>query len=103
MAELLLELKHRYQDRYIILDTAPILLFAETQAMSTLVDGVVIVVKEGGVSLKGIAQMLDVLKIATVLGIVYNNAGSASMDGRYHQHYKHYYRDDNHGSKQKDR
>ena len=102
MREFLLELKHRYQDRYIIIDTAPILLFAETQAMSVLVDGVLIVVKEGGVSLKGISQMLDSLKGATILGIAYNNASAASMDGRYHQHYKHYYRDDRHGKKQKD-
>jgi receptor protein-tyrosine kinase/non-specific protein-tyrosine kinase len=103
MTEFLLELKNRYQDRYIIIDTAPILLFAETQALSALVDGVLIVVKEGGVSLKGIAQMLDILKGATVLGIAYNNASAASLDGRYHSHYKHYYHDDRVGKKKKDR
>jgi len=45
MKEFLLELKHRYRDRYIIIDTPPILLFAETHAMSLLVDGVLVVVK----------------------------------------------------------
>ena len=93
MKGFLLELKHRYRDRYIIIDTSPILLFAETQAMSALVDGVLVVVKEGGASLKGISQMLDILKGSNVLGIVYNDASATSLDGRYHDHYYHYYYD----------
>jgi exopolysaccharide/PEP-CTERM locus tyrosine autokinase len=101
MKEFLLELKHRYQDRYIIIDTSPILLFAETQAMSTLVDGVLIVVKEGGASLKGIAQMLDILKGSSVLGIVYNDASTTSLGGRYYSHYAHYYHEGRYGKKQK--
>ncbi len=99
MKEFLFELKHRYQDRYIIIDTAPILLFAETQALSMLVDGVLVVVKEGGVSLKGISEMLDILKGANVLGMVYNNASAPSLDGRYHSHYYHYYSDKRSGKK----
>lgn len=99
MKEFLLELKHRYRDRYIIIDTAPILLFAETQSMSMLVDGVLVVVKECGVSLKGITQMFDILKGSNVLGIVYNNASAASLDGRYHNHYQHYYSADRYGKK----
>ncbi len=99
MKEFLSELKHRYQDRYIIIDTAPILLFAETQALSVLVDGVLVVVKEGGVSLKGLTQMLEILKAANVIGMVYNNASAASLDGRYHSHYHHYYSDNRYGKK----
>lgn len=99
MKDFLFELKHRYQDRYIIIDTAPILLFAETQALSMLVDGVLVVVKEGGVSLKGITEMFDILKGTTVLGIVYNNASATSLDGRYHSHYQNYYYDNRYGKK----
>ena len=101
MREFLLELKHRYQDRYIIIDTPPILLFAETQSISLLVDGVLVVVKEGGVSLKGLTQMLEVLKGSTMLGIVYNDASTTSLGGKYYDHYKRYYHDDHHGKKQK--
>ncbi len=91
MKEFLAELKHRYKDRYIIIDTSPILLFAETQALSALVDGILVVVKEGGASLKGIGQMFDILKGSSVLGIVYNNASITSLGGKYHHHYDHYY------------
>jgi exopolysaccharide/PEP-CTERM locus tyrosine autokinase len=101
MRDFLLELKHRYRDRYIIIDTPPILMFAETQAMSLLVDGVLVVVKEGGASLKGITQMFEVLKGSTVLGVVYNDASTTSLGGKYYDHYKHYYHDDHHGKKKK--
>ena len=101
MREFLLELKHRYQDRYIIIDTAPLLLFAETQAMSLLVDGVLVVVKEGGVSLKGLIQMSEVLKGSNVLGVVYNDASTTSLGGKYYDHYKHYYHDGHSRKKQK--
>jgi protein-tyrosine kinase len=103
MREFLLELKHRYRDRYIIIDTAPILLFAETQAISMLVDGVLVVVKEGGASLKGLTQMLEVLKGSTVLGIVYNDASTTVLGGKYYDHYQHYYHDGHLGKKQKKR
>lgn len=103
MRDFLLELKHRYRDRYIIIDTSPILLFAETQAMSLLVDGVLVVVKEGGVSLQGLTQVLEVLKGSTVLGIVYNDASATSLGGKYYDHYKRYYHDDHLGKKQKRR
>jgi protein-tyrosine kinase len=103
MKDLLLELKHRYQDRYIIIDTPPILLFAETQAMSRLVDGVLVVVKEGGPSPRGLTQMLDILKGSNVLGVVYNDASTTSLGGKYYDYYKHYYHDDRHGKNQKRR
>jgi protein-tyrosine kinase len=101
MKEFLLELKHRYQDRYIIIDTPPILLFAETHALSLLVDGVLVVIKEGGVSLKGVTQMFDILKGSSVLGIVYNDASVTSLGGKYYHHYQHYYHEDRHGKKPK--
>jgi Mrp family chromosome partitioning ATPase len=69
--------------------------------MSLLVDGVLVVVKEGGVSLKGVTQMFDILKDSSVLGIVYNDASVTSLGGRYYHHYQHYYHEDRHGKKQK--
>ncbi len=85
------ELKYRYRDRYIIVDASPILLFADAQAMSTMVDGVLVVIQEGTASRKSIQQMMDLLKGSNVLGIVYNNASEANLDGRYHHYYKYYH------------
>jgi len=92
MKELLAELKHRYRDRYIIIDTSPTLLFADTLALSTLVDGVVVVVKEGVASLQGIRETLDILKGTSLLGIVYNDVSAESLDGKYYKYYKQYKR-----------
>ncbi|HXY55779.1 MAG TPA: XrtA-associated tyrosine autokinase [Nitrospirota bacterium] len=91
MKDLLTEIKHRYADRYIIIDTPPALLYAETLALSALVDGVLIVVKEGVATLKGIGDMLETLKGALLLGIVYNDMSTASLDGSY-SHYSKYYK-----------
>jgi protein-tyrosine kinase len=95
MKELMMELKNRYQDRYIIIDTPPTLLYAETLAMSALVDGVVVVVKEGVASLQGVRDTLDVLKGASLLGIVYNDVSNASLDGSYRNYKDHYKKDQN--------
>jgi protein-tyrosine kinase len=103
MKEFMHELKNRYPDRYIIVDTAPILLFAETHTMSMLVDGVLVVVKEGGVSLNNLNQVIELLKNSTVLGIVYNDASVTSLGGKYYEHYKHYYHNGRRGKHHKKR
>lgn len=90
MKELLMELKNRYQDRYIIIDTPPTLLYAETLTLSALVDGILVVVKEGVASLQGVRDTLDVLKGASLLGIVYNDVSNASLDGSYRTYKDHY-------------
>ena len=81
MKEFLTEVKNRYRDRYIIIDTPPALLHAEPQAMSALVDGAVAVVKEGVVSEKDVRDMLDVLKGTSLLAIVYNDVSTVSLEG----------------------
>ncbi|MBJ6727083.1 XrtA-associated tyrosine autokinase [Geomesophilobacter sediminis] len=68
------EVKHRYPDRYVIVDTAPVLPFAETRSMIALIDGIVLVIKEGSVSLQKVLETLDCLKGASILGVVYNQA-----------------------------
>jgi receptor protein-tyrosine kinase/non-specific protein-tyrosine kinase len=89
----LTELKHRYPDRYVLIDTPPLLPFAETQALALLADGVVFVVREGVASPKGITDALELLKGAAVLGVVYNDASSAGLNGGYHNYYyaRYYY------------
>lgn len=75
MRDLIEEIRSRYSDRYIIFDTPPILPFAETRTLSSMVDGVIFVIKEGLAPSKGIKEALGFLKAnCNILGIVYNGA-----------------------------
>jgi non-specific protein-tyrosine kinase len=64
----------------------PVLLFAETKLISTLADGIIFVVKEGGTSLQHITEALDSLKAENVMGIVYNAMGTDGLNNRYSYH-----------------
>ncbi len=90
MKDLLDEIKHRYSDRYIIFDMPPVLPFAETRLLGSVVDGVIFVVKEGGTSVSNITEALASLKDANVLGIVYNEATAACLNDGYHYYYGKY-------------
>ncbi len=94
MRQMLDEMKKRYPDRYIIIDTPPVLLFAETKILSGIVDGVLFVVREGLAPLQHILEALDLLKDARLLGIVYNDAGPEGLNGSYpyHSYYSHYHK-----------
>ena len=81
--EFFLEMKHRYHDRYIIIDTPPVLPFAETRSLSAIVDGIVLVAKEGLVTLHNIEETMECLKGTAMLGIVYNQATQEFHPDRY--------------------
>jgi len=80
---ILSELKSRYPDRYIILDTPPVLPFAESRSLAHLVDGVLFVVMERLASQANVKDALESLKACPVLGLVYNAATVDSNDSRY--------------------
>jgi Mrp family chromosome partitioning ATPase len=86
MEKALVAMKYRYPDRFIIIDTPPMLLFAEAKLISTLVDGIIFVVKEGRASLQHITEALDSLKSENVMGIVYNAVGTDGLNNRYSYH-----------------
>jgi Mrp family chromosome partitioning ATPase len=87
MQDFLDDMKHRYSDRYIIIDTPPVLPFAETFSLSTMVDSVLFVVREGTSSLKNIGDALEVLGKESLLGIVYNDASDEGSFGHYQYYY----------------
>ncbi len=91
MQQALLDMKYRYADRYIIIDTPPALLFAETKALTAVADGIIFVIKEGLAPLKYVSDALGMLEREKVLGIVYNAIESDERIG--HAHYHAYYRD----------
>ena len=87
MKDLFMEMKHRYPDRLIIIDTPPVLPFAETRSIGSMVDGVLLVVKEGTPSQEEIRDAVDALRGSTILGIVYNQAELMPVGNRYSSYY----------------
>jgi exopolysaccharide/PEP-CTERM locus tyrosine autokinase len=77
------EVKHRYVDRYIIVDTPPLLPFAEAIALGSIVDGTIFVIKEGYAQIENIHEALNLMKNINMLGLVFNCASTDNLDGYY--------------------
>lgn len=89
MQGLMTEIKHRYNDRYVIIDTPPLLLFAETRSLAHIVDGVIFVIHEGVTPLESALEAKEILKECHVLGTVLNDSTTVSAES---SHYSRYYR-----------
>jgi exopolysaccharide/PEP-CTERM locus tyrosine autokinase len=92
MKALIKELKQRYMDRYVIIDTPPILPFADAIALGSFVDGIVFVIKEGYAQKKSIEEALNLIKNFNILGVVFNDVSTANLDGHYSRYYYYRYR-----------
>ena len=94
MQELVSQIKHRYHDRYVIIDTPPLLPFAETRTLARLVDGIVLVIKEGEAPKEHVLEAIDAIKGCNILGVVFNQASVTPEDSRYgdYSDYKSYKR-----------
>ena len=76
MKSLVQELKSRYEDRYILFDTAPVLEGADALALAPCIDGIVMVVEQGRTTMRGVKQALEALPAEKVLGFVVNRQKS---------------------------
>jgi exopolysaccharide/PEP-CTERM locus tyrosine autokinase len=94
MKTLIDEVKHRYMDRYVIIDTPPILSCAEGIAIGSYTNGVLFVVEEGRAQRKMIQEALNMIQGLNILGVVYNNASKANLEGHYSYNYYGYGRKD---------
>ena len=72
MANLLEEVKNRYSDRYIVIDTPPPKLTAETSAISRLVDGALLVIESRATPRKMVSDLVEILGKEKVLGVIFN-------------------------------
>ncbi|MBA3713878.1 MAG: polysaccharide biosynthesis tyrosine autokinase [Pyrinomonadaceae bacterium] len=94
MQRLLHELSGRFN--HIVIDSPPTISFTDASILSTLVDGVILVV-HGGRSSRGVVrrakqQLHDVG--AHIFGIVLNNVKAESSDYYYNNYYSGYYADE---------
>lgn len=72
MQSLMDELKHRYDDRYIIFDAPPILGVADVLAFTPLVDCILVVVGEGITTNQDLKKALEMLPQEKIAGFVLN-------------------------------
>ena len=85
MESLIKELKSRYNDRYIIFDSTPLLATAEPEVLSRLVDGILIVVRAGETPRETVKQAISSLEKEKILGVVLNDLQfkSSGLTNRY--------------------
>lgn len=87
MVKLLEEARNRYEDRYIIVDSTPAQVAAETTVLSRYVDGVILVIRYGKTSRKLIQEIVERIGKDKILGVVFN-----AFEGQYtRSYYYHYY------------
>jgi non-specific protein-tyrosine kinase len=76
MKTLVQELKHCYDDRFIIFDTPPVLGWADAITFAPLVDCILMVVQEGRTSIQDVAKAIEMLPAEKFLGFVLNRRKS---------------------------
>lgn len=78
LGELLTQARARFD--YIIVDTAPVTLYPDTQLISRWVDHFIVLVSAGLTSRKQLADCLDLMAPQKVLGLVFNASTQAAGD-----------------------
>jgi protein-tyrosine kinase len=87
MRSLLQEVKSRYMDRYVIIDTPPPNLTSETSAIARIVDGIVIVIRHGKTRKKAVQDIIDVYGKQKILGVIKNFSTKKPMSKYPYNHY----------------
>ena len=87
MKTLIQEMKSRYEDRYVIFDTSPVLIGDDAIALANHIDSIIMVVDEGHTSMKDVKKALEMLPQEKFLGFVLNRQTSA-LAKKYYGYYK---------------
>jgi len=93
MLRFLEEVKSRYQDNFIIIDSPPSSVTAETKFLAQHVDGIIYVVMANRTPRKDIEKSIDNLGRDRILGVVFN--GYEQVRKSYHRYYERYYKGNN--------
>lgn len=87
MRILIRELKFRYRDRYIIIDSSPLLLTADALSLCEYTDGIIFVVQADRTTMKAATQAVALLKGHNVLGTVFNDVPKHLAKNLYPYYY----------------
>jgi exopolysaccharide/PEP-CTERM locus tyrosine autokinase len=93
MASLVKELKSRYNDRFIIFDSTPLLVTSEAEILAKLVDGVIMVVRAGKTPRETVEHAVQMLGKDKIIGMVLNDVEfkSSGLFSRYFGSAGYYY------------
>jgi exopolysaccharide/PEP-CTERM locus tyrosine autokinase len=90
MQALFAEMKSRYNDRYVIVDTTPLLPFAEPSYIANMTGAVVLVVREGVTTTDKLKRSLEMLKNHNLLGVISNCVSRVNTLQGYYGYYGYY-------------
>jgi capsular exopolysaccharide synthesis family protein len=83
MRNLIGELKARYQDRYVIVDTPPAQFTPEGSFMASMLDGVLLIARSGKTSRELLVQLAESIGRDKILGVVFNASNGSNGDRRF--------------------
>ena len=98
MVDLIDELKSRYDDRFLIIDSPPTLLAPETNAIAKQVDGVIVVIKVGSTPIDLVDELIGTIGKDKIIGAVINQYDMLSSKYNRYKKYSKYYKSDGNGS-----
>ncbi len=87
MKMLVHEMKLRYKDRYIIFDSAPILVSSDSIPLSSYMDGVLLVIQASRTTPKAASHAISQIKGSNILGVVFNNVSKYLARNLYPYYY----------------
>lgn len=90
MQAMFAEVKSRYSDRYVIVDTTPLLPFAEPNYIASMVSAVILVVREGVTTPDKLKRAVEMLKNHNLLGVVSNCVSRVNSLQGYYGYYGYY-------------
>ena len=90
MKHLLEQVKNRYSDRYVIVDSPPPQLTAETTALAKYVDAIIVVVKYAATPKEMVKELVDNVGREKVIGVVMNGYRVPTTERYSYGRYKEY-------------
>ncbi len=92
MADLIKEVKKRYDNRYIIIDSPPLINVTDSIILSSLADGVVVVVKASSTQREIVNDAIEKIENKEkILGVVLNSCDGGISKYKYNHYYKYSY------------
>lgn len=90
MSRIIDELATRYVDRIILLDSPPLLITSEAQALATQVGQIALIVEAGETTQQSLLQTIEVLDSDKAINIILNKSRHSSQFGYYGGDYGYY-------------